>query len=92
MILQGDRFDGTDQVTVCAFATDQTEAPLYRLPVEPNAENGLRAPCRLMVDNITTAPRTRIGAHVGRLADEDMVRLNRAVLVFLGLASRNTDG
>ena len=40
-----------------------------------------------MVDKITTVPKTKIGARLGRLADEDMVRLNRAVLVFLGIAA-----
>lgn len=77
----------TDSVTVCAFTTDQTDAPLFRLPIEPSQGNGLRAVCRLMVDKITTVHKTKIGARVGRLADEDMVRLNRAVLVFLGIAT-----
>ena len=40
-----------------------------------------------MVDKITTVPKAKIGARVGRLADEDMVWLNRAVLVFLGIAA-----
>ena len=40
-----------------------------------------------MVDKITTVAKTKIGTHVGRLTDEDMVRLNRAVLVFLGIAA-----
>ncbi len=79
VILQDDRFDKTDSVTVCAFTTDPTDAPLFRLVVEPDESNGLRAVCRLMVDKITTVPKSRIGARVGRLADEDMVRLNRAV-------------
>ena len=87
VILQDDRFDRTDSVTVCAFTTDPTDAPLFRLPIEPSANNGLRAVCRLMVDKITTVPRAKIGARVGRLADEDVVRLNRAVLVFLGIAA-----
>jgi mRNA interferase MazF len=39
-----------------------------------------------MVDRIATVPRTKIGSRVGRLDDEDQVRLNRALLVFLGLA------
>jgi mRNA interferase MazF len=59
---------------------------LFRLPVEPTEGNGLRAVCRLMVDKITTVPKTKLGSRVGRLADEDMVRLNRAVVVFLGMA------
>ncbi|MET4697266.1 mRNA interferase MazF [Constrictibacter sp. MBR-5] len=86
VIVQDDSFDATDSITVCAFTTDPTEAPLFRLPVEPNARNGLRSACRLMVDKITTVPRSKIGVRVGRLDDEDVVRLNQAVMVFLGLA------
>ncbi len=86
VILQDDRFDDTASITICVFTTDETEAPLFRLPVEPNERNGLRAPCRLMVDKITTVPKSRIGKHVGHLDDDDVLRLNRAVIVFLGLA------
>lgn len=87
VILQDDRFDMTNSVTVCAFTTDPTVASLFRLPIDPSQANGLRAVCRLMVDKITTVPKTKIAARVGRLTDEDMVRLNRAVLVFLGIAA-----
>jgi len=86
VIVQDDSFDGTDSITICTFTTDETEAPLFRLPVEPNERNGLRSPCRLMVDKITTIPKSRAGARVGRLDDEDILRLNQSVLVFLGLA------
>ena len=86
VIVQDDSFDATDSITICAFTTDETEAPLFRLPVEPNERNGLRTACRLMVDKITTVPKTKVGAHIGRLDDEDILRLNRAMLVFLGLA------
>jgi len=87
VILQDDRFDRTESITICAFTTDPTDAPLFRLAVEPSGSNGLRAVCRLTVDKITTVPKSRIGARAGRLSDEDMVRLNRAVLVFLGIAA-----
>jgi mRNA interferase MazF len=87
VILQDDSFDGTESITICAFTTDETDAPLFRLPVEPNERNGLRVPCRLMVDKVTTVPKSKVGAHLGRLDDEDVLRLNRAVLVFLGLAT-----
>lgn len=86
VILQDDQFDATASITICAFTSDPTEAPLFRLPIEPNEKNGLRVPCRLMVDKITTVPKTKFGTRVGRLDDEDIVRLNRAVLVFLGMA------
>ena len=93
VILQDDSFDATGSITICAFTTDQTEAPLFRLTIEPNQRNGLRAPSRLMVDKITTVPRTKFGTHIGRLDDADILRLNQAVLVFLGLAvsSRSRD-
>ncbi|MFZ0307156.1 MAG: type II toxin-antitoxin system PemK/MazF family toxin [Candidatus Sulfotelmatobacter sp.] len=87
VILQDHRFEKTDSVTICAFTTDPTDAPLFRLLVAPTESNGLRAPCRLMVDKITTVPKTRLGTRVGRLADEDMVRLNQSILVFLGIAA-----
>ncbi len=86
VILQDDRFDLLQSVTVCAFTTDPTEAPLFRLAIQPSASNGLRAVCRLMVDKITTVPKSKLGSRLGRLADQDLVRLNRAVLVFLGIA------
>jgi len=91
VILQDDIFDGTESITICALTTDDTDAPLFRLAVEPNERNGLRVPCRLMVDKVTTVPKSKVGAHIGRLDDEDVLRLNQAVLVFLGLAtsSRN---
>jgi mRNA interferase MazF len=84
-IIQDDRFDLTDSITVCAFTTDPTDAPLFRLAVEPTEANGLRATSRLMVDKITTVPKAKLGEQVGKLADADIVRLNRAIIVFLGM-------
>jgi mRNA interferase MazF len=39
------------------------------------------------VDKIASVPKTKLGTHIGRLDDEDILRLNRAVLVFLGLVA-----
>jgi mRNA interferase MazF len=87
VIVQDDSFNATASITICAFTTDVTDAPLFRLLVAPNERNGLRVPCRIMVDKTTTVPKSKIGQHIGRLDDEDVVRLNQAVLVFLGLAA-----
>jgi len=86
VIMQDDRFD-TDSVTICPFTTDPTEAPLFRLAVEPKPGNGLGAPSQIMVDKVTTVRRTRLGVLVGVLDDADVVRLNRALVVFLGMAA-----
>ena len=86
VIVQDDRFDATASVTVCAFTTDPTDAPLFRLPVVPDETNGIGEPSNLMVDKLTTVPRSKLGERVGRLSDDDLVRLSRAVVVFLGVA------
>ena len=86
VIVQEDRFDGTSSITLCAFTIDPTDAPLMRLLIAPSEQNGLRAECRLMVDKITTVPKTRLGKRLGRLDDTDQLRVNRALMVFLGLA------
>ncbi len=86
VILQSNSFEGLGSVTVCPFTTDPTEAPLLRLVITPADGNGLREVSRIMIDKITTVPKSKLGARVGRMADEDMLRLNRGVVVFLGLA------
>lgn len=87
VIIQDDRFDATDSITICAFTTDPTDAPLFRLLVEPNEHNGLQAACRLMVDKVTTVPKSKLGDRLGVLEEKDILRLNRAIMVFLGLAA-----
>ncbi len=87
VIVQDDRFDATASVTVCPLTTNPVEAPLTRIVVEPSPLNGLDQPSRLMVDKVTTIPRANLVEHLGRLPDTDLVPLNRALVVFLGLAT-----
>jgi mRNA interferase MazF len=86
VVVQDDSFAATNSVTVCAFTTDPTDAPLIRLVIEPSRTNGLRTTSRLMVDKITTVPRSKLGSRIGRLDDADLLLLGQAMLVFLGLA------
>lgn len=86
VILQHDAFNGTDSITICAFTSDPTEAPLFRIPVKPSSGNGLAATSQLMVDKITTVSRRRLGACIGKLGRNDLQRLHQAAIVFLGLA------
>ena len=83
--MQDNRFDATASITVCPFTTDPTDAPLFRPLVEPSASNGLRTASQLMADKITTVPKSRLGQRIGDLGDEGTRRLDRAMLVFLGL-------
>jgi mRNA interferase MazF len=86
VILQDDAFEGTASVTLCPFTTHIVDAPLLRLEIEPTPENGLRQPSQLMIDKITTVSKSKLDTRIGRLADAELVRLNRSLLVFLGLA------
>ncbi len=86
VIVQDDRFDATASITICALTTDPTAAPLIRLPVAADQLNGLDRPSQLMVNKLTTVPRTSLGERIGRLGDEDITRLDRAIVVFLGVA------
>ena len=87
VIIQSDEFDATQSITFCPFTTNDTNAPLFRIPITATERNGLRSPSNLIVDKIATVPKTRMGMRIGLLDDENLVRLNRAILVFLGLAA-----
>lgn len=86
VIVQDDRFDATASVTVCPLTTDQVQAPRTRIALEPTAATGIEQPCSIMVDKITTMPRGNVRDRLGRITDADEVRLDRALVVFLGLA------
>lgn len=86
IILQDDAFDKTRSITICPLTTHGIDAPLIRLPIDPSEPNGLRAASHAMIDKITTVSKKKIDDHVGHLSNEDIVRVNRAVVVFLGLA------
>jgi mRNA interferase MazF len=85
VIIQHAHFDVLDSVTICGFTKDPTDLPLFRVLIEPSKLNGLQFPSRIMVDKILTIRKSRLGYHVGRLDDKDIVRLDRAIATFLGL-------
>ncbi|MBS0614526.1 MAG: type II toxin-antitoxin system PemK/MazF family toxin [Proteobacteria bacterium] len=86
VIIQEDAFDATASLAVCAFTTDPTDAPLIRLLVRPTEHYGLERESRFMVDKVTTVSKGKVAYRIGELDDADLVRLNRALVVFLGLA------
>lgn len=86
VILQDDRFDGTDSVTVCPVTSTAVSAPLLRLPLGADALSGLDAASFVMADKITTVRRSHVSERVGRLSARQLVDLERLVMVFLGLA------
>ncbi len=84
VIVQDDRFDGTD--SVCALTSAAVERSLLRIAIDPTALNGLDGPSQAMVNKVTTVRRQRLDRRIGLLAPDDLSRDSRALLVFLGLA------
>lgn len=84
-ILQTNAFPFLESITICPFTSDMDELEIFRVLIAPEPGNGLRSPSHIMADKITTLPRSKLGKRIGALDDEDMLRLDRAVMVFLGL-------
>lgn len=87
LIVQDDRFDATDSVTVCPFTTTEVDAPLLRVPVPADEENGLGQDGFLMVDKITAVRRSNAHTVLGSLEATTLVEFERRLLVFLGFGA-----
>lgn len=53
VVLQDDRFDVTDSITICPLTTDPDDLPLFRILIEPNERNGLDEASSIMADKVT---------------------------------------
>jgi mRNA interferase MazF len=87
LIIQDDHFAGTDSVTVIPMTTTAVDAPLLRIPVNPTATNGLEQPSQIMIDKVTTTRRSTVHKRLGTLTAADLVRVERSLLVFLGMGA-----
>ena len=86
LVIQADEFQDLTTAVLVLFTSNLVEGGTFRPRFEPSETNGLRKPSELMVDILVTARRDRIGSVVGRLADDEMIRAERSLLVFLGFA------
>ena len=86
LVVQSDLFDGHPSLTIAPVTSTIADAPLFRVTIEPTAANGLRAVSQIMVDKLTTVRRDRV-AQIGSLTDEALLRVNRALVLWLGIAS-----
>ncbi len=87
LIVQSDLFAALPSFTVCPLTSHlRTDTPLLRLTIESTPENGLRVRSQIAIDKMTTLPRERIGAVIGKANDETMLQVTRALAVFLAIA------
>jgi len=88
VIIQSDIFNETHaSIVVCLVTSDRQDAPLFRIDVQPTETTGLKMASQIMVDKIVALRRERIDQHIGRINDETLIRLNRSLALFIGLAS-----
>ena len=86
LVIQSDLFDEHPSVTILPVTGELRDAPLFRIAVNPGELNGLNKPSQVMVDKPQSVAREKIGKVLGRLDDETMLAVNRALAVFLGFA------
>jgi mRNA interferase MazF len=86
LVIQSNQFDAHATVTVLLVSSTLTDAPLFRLTVDPTPGNGLRTRSQVMADKAMTVKRDKIGRVIGRLEDDMIIAVNRALLLWIGLA------
>lgn len=85
LIVQSDLFDEHPSVTILPVTSELRNAPLFRIQVEPDANNGLQRTSEIMVDKVQSVPRERIGDVFGQVNEEQMIAVSRSLAVFLGV-------
>jgi mRNA interferase MazF len=87
LIVQSDPFAALSSFIICPLTTTlRDEADQIRLTVLPSEKNGLRAPSQIAIYKMTAVPAARIGGVIGEADDALMLRVNRALALFLSIA------
>lgn len=84
LVIQADPFSHLGTVTVLLVTGTFVEAPLLRVSLDPDETNGLRKPSQVMIHKAMTVRRERLGPVFGSLKPEDILRVWRCLVVFLG--------
>jgi mRNA-degrading endonuclease toxin of MazEF toxin-antitoxin module len=86
LIIQDDAFDKTGSVTVCLLTTDTVDVPLLRIQLEPDSDNGLSTPSRIMVDKVTT---TELGTTLANSAGVSVATVEHLMAALFGMGIDN---
>jgi mRNA interferase MazF len=68
------------------MTSDLIDAPDFRVTIDADEENGLRARSQIMADKPVTIRRERVGTRIGILNEKDLARLDIAIAFVMGLA------
>ena len=86
LVIQANQYDAHATVTVLPVTSTLIEAPLFRITIQPSAENGLQKSSQVMADKVMTVQRDKIGQAFGRIDVDSIVEIERCLAVFLGIA------
>lgn len=87
IIVQADELgDATTTILVCPLSSDIQPSAHLRPVIEPTADNGLRIRSQMMTEKLLALRRDRVRQVIGAIDPETVNRLDRALLIVLGLA------
>jgi len=86
LVIQSDLFDELPSVALCLVTSTLRDAPIFRITLDPSPANGLQRVSQIQVDKIMAVARERIGGVIGRLDDATLLKVNRSLAVFVGIA------
>lgn len=87
LIIQSDIFRMIAKTLVILIGSRVEGAAAVRVAIEPDTTNNLRGPSEVMIDAILPVRPEQFGTHVGWLVDDDMRRVEAALLLFLGIGA-----
>ena len=73
-------------VIVCLISRTMVRAPLFRLTLKPDKDNGLEKKSQIMADKIVTVKHAKIQQTIGQLSEEQLTQLNRTLAFVPGIA------
>lgn len=85
LIVQTDKLPASYASVIICPITSTITALDFRISIEPDNENGLKARSQLMTDKIIGVPRAKIGKTIGRISQKDMTEVTAALAFLLGL-------
>jgi mRNA interferase MazF len=85
LVVQSELFAAHASIAILPITSEIHAAPLFRIDLTPTTENELKKPSQIMVDKPFAVARARIGGRIGRIDEDTLLRVNRSMMVWLGL-------
>jgi mRNA interferase MazF len=86
LVIQSDLFAEHPSTVILPVTGEIRDVPLFRVSVNPTEGNGLTKPSQIMIDKPQSVSSAKLRAVFGRVDDDTMLAVNRALVVFLGFA------